>query len=208
MRRFGTAALVCALVSLHVGGTVSSAGPKAGHVRLTFDAAQFAATQPITSVSTFEGLLDTQYPTTLRRPVIDSVRYQSLDPADPWWGFDIETRTSETDLSTVLVRRFSDTGFLGNGELALGFRDGGSVRAIGLWLTVFASSNQFELRVTEANGTKTSFMLPADVSGRIFIGLSSHRRIRKVLITQHPELTAGALSNFAIDDVSRSKIQP
>jgi hypothetical protein len=209
MRRFGTVALMCTLVAAHLGGGVgSAAGPHRGHVRLTFDAARFAATQPITSIETFEGLLDTQYPPTLRRPVIDSVRYHSLDPADPWWGFDVETRTSETDLSTVLVRRFSETGFLSKGELALGFRDGGSVRAIGLWLTISSFPNQFELRVTEANGATTSFMLPADVQGRIFIGLSSFRHIRRVLITQHPELTAGGMSNFSIDDVSRTKIKP
>jgi hypothetical protein len=171
---------------------------------LTLDEQQFLSSRPIVSTETFDEFsTPTEFPTTQRRVVIDGVRYRSVDVAPPWWIVDQEFFTQPTN---VLFRRFSN-GFETTADLAVAFRDGGSARAIGFRLNPFATNNRFELRVTEADGATTTVALPIGIVGPQYVGLSSPNRIRRVVITQRSDLPGVSLSNFSLDDVSRSAIR-
>jgi hypothetical protein len=173
-------------------------------VELTFDQAAFLASQPIVSTEDFnEFPTPTEYPPTQRRVVIDSVRYRSVDRTPPGWVIDI---IGPPTPDNALTRRFnSGPGVAGHLAAAVAFRDGKSVRAVGFMLRPFFTlNNQFELIVTEADGATTSFVLPPDI-GATYIGLSSPNLIKRVFITQDSALS-GSLTNFAFDDVSRSRI--
>jgi hypothetical protein len=170
-------------------------------VVLTFDQAAFLASQPIVSTEDFnEFPTPTEYPPKQRRVVIDSVRYRSVDQSPPSWAID-----SINTPDNALTRRFnSGPGVVGPLEMAVAFRDGKSVRAVGFTFLPFSPNNQFELIVTEADGATTSFFLRPDL-GATYIGLSSPNLIKRVFITQHSGL-AGGITNFALDDVSRGRI--
>ena len=171
---------------------------------LTLDEQQFLGSRPIVSTETFdEFTTPTEFPITQRRVVIDGVRYRSVDKAPPWWIIDQEFFAQPTN---VLFRRFSN-GFGTTADLAIAFRDGRPARAIGFRLNPFATNNQFELQVTEANGAITTLALPVGIVGPQYVGLSSPNRIRRVLITQRSDIPGVSLSNFSLDDVSRSALR-
>lgn len=195
--RLLTAALLSAALVLP---TAPWAAAGVGDAVLTFNESGFLRSRPIVSTETFEEFASpTEFPTNQRRIVIDSVRYRSVDPAPPFWTIELDGFPMPDN---VLLRRFSSGA--DTAQLALGFRDGGSVRAVGFRLQPFATSNRFEIVVTEANGNTTSSLLAADIGTR-YIGLSSPNRIKRVLISQRPE-PSGGFTNFALDDVSRSRI--
>jgi hypothetical protein len=186
-----------------------SAAAAESDVTLTLDEAAFLSSAPIVTTETFEEFpIPTEYPPTQHRVVIQSVRYRSIEHTSPSWVIDLDP-AADTAPDSVLFRRFnSGAGAVGRLRVAIAFRDGGSVDALGFRLEPFAqlSPNAFELIVTEANGDTTSFLLPRDIDDT-YIGLSSPNRIKRVLVTQHSELTGGIV-NFAFDDVSRGRIFP
>ena len=92
------------------------------------------------------------------------------------------------------IAELRDAGFEIEERPALGFR-----------LQVVATPNQVELVVTEANGAVTSFFLPPDMY-ELYLGLQSSVGIKRVLIRQHPELTAGGMGNISLDDVTRGRL--
>lgn len=195
------AAVVLAGSGLSASDPVAADGRS--RLRVTFDRAEFLATQPITSTETFESLDEQAFPEDLIRPVVSSVRYRSLDTAAPSWGTQIEEWDGVA--SKALLRRFPN-GY-GHLDLALGFRDGGSVKAFGFWLHAFATLNSMALRVTEVDGRTTVISLGTVVQ-RTYIGLSSRKGISSVVIFQRPAQVGGAESNFSLDDVSRTHITP
>lgn len=195
------------LAALSTAALVLGASPAIGAVSgpvLTLDEQQFLSSRPIVSTETFEEFsTPTEFPTTQRRVVIDGVRYRSIDPAPPWWIVDQESFAEPTN---ALFRRFSN-GFGFTADLAVAFRDGGSARALGFRLYAFATNNRFELQVTEANGAVTTLALPIGMVGPTFVGVSSPNRIRRVRITQRSDISGVSLSNFSLDEVSRSAIR-
>jgi hypothetical protein len=198
--RLLAAALVAAPLAVAVQpSAASTAGPT-----LTFDKAAFLSSHRIVSTETFdEFATPTEYPPRQRRVVIDSVRFRSVDPAPPSWAIDAGVASPDN----ALLRRFnSGSGPLGSLQLAIAFRDGGSSPALGFLLQPVATTSQFELVVTEANGDATSYVLPRDI-GDTYIGVSSPNGVTRVLIRQHLETGVG-LTNFAVNDVSRGRIAP
>jgi hypothetical protein len=198
--RLLTAVLSC--VALILGGAPVTAAASPGAV-LTFDEHQFLSSRPIVSTETFDEFASpTNFPPNRHRVVIDAVRFRSVDAAAPYWAVEREEFAVPTN---ALFRRFAE-GFELSADLAVAFRDGGSVRALGFRLFPFGTPNSFELVVTEADGTSTSFALPTDISAPQFVGLSSPNRITRVLIRQRGDGTGGGISNFSLDDVSRGAI--
>jgi hypothetical protein len=178
-------------------------------VVVTFDEAGFLSSSPVVTTETFEEFpIPTEYPPTQRRVVIQSVRYRSIENTSPSWVIDLDPAAVTTPDSALFRRFNSGAGAVGLLRAAIAFRDGGSVPALGFRLEPFAifSPNAFELIVTETNGDITSFPLPRDIDDT-YIGLSSPNGIKRVVVTQHSEITGGVV-NFAFDDVSRGRIVP
>jgi hypothetical protein len=199
--------VMAGLLSVSLGLVLHPPSAAAGTgVALTFDEGGFLSSSHIVTTETFEEFpTPTEYPPTQRRVVIQSVRYRSIENTSPSWVIDADP--AETTPDNVLLRRFnSGAGAVGLLRAAIAFRDGGSVTALGFRLEPFAtlSPNAFELIVTDANGAVTSLPLPRDIDDT-YIGLSSPDGIKRVVITQHSEVTGGVV-NFAVDDVSRSRI--
>jgi hypothetical protein len=187
------------LILVAHGGTADAAPDPT----LTFDRAAFLSSNPIVSTETFdEFATPTEFPPKQRRVVIDAVRYRSVDPGPPSWAID-----TVGSPDNALLRRFnSGSGPLGSLQLAIAFRDGGSSPALGFLLQPFATTSQFELVVTEADLSTTTFVLPRDI-GDTYIGVSSPDRIKRVLIRQ-VRAVSGGLTNFQINDTSRGRVFP
>src|SRR5436190_5081148 len=171
---------------------------------MTFDEAAFLNSAPLVTTETFnEYPSPTEFPPDQLRIVSKSIRFRSVDPSpEPGWIIDLDGFPNPDN---VLFRHFAVNGFEGTGQLAIAFRDGHSVPAVGFRLQAFGTPNQIELLVTETDGAVTSFFLPRDMY-ELYIGLTSPNGIKRVLIRQHPELTAGGMSNFSLDDVSRGQL--
>ena len=92
-------------------------------------------------------------------------------------------------------------------DLAIGFRDGGSVTAVGFRLIPLGRPNSFELRVVEGDGAVTRVAL-GSLEASTSIGLSSDAGVSRAVITQRPEFAAGVQTIFSLDDVSRTHIAP
>lgn len=87
------------------------------------------------------------------------------------------------------------------GDVTISF-GGGSVSAAGFALSAFGVPCNFVFRVSEGDGTLSSFEFANPV--RAYVGFSSDIGITSITVSQE----GPSSSNFSFDDVSRSEIVP
>ena len=173
-------------------GAGSSAQAGTGGVRVVYCEATFLAHHRIVATETFTGADPTEFPVAKRTVAFQQIKFWSRTP-DPGWA-----------VGGFVPGRLYRTQATGN--VAITFRGDGAVRALGFLLNPFGYPNQFELRVTEAGGAVTVVTLPPDITGDIYLGLSSPRGIVRIVVAQRPDLADGVSTNFSLDDVSRTAI--
>lgn len=216
--RAGTAVVVALAAALLVAGApvaAATSAPSTGtgawsrpSVSVTFDEAAFLAAHPVVATERFD--VPREYPHYQRSVWFQAMRFTAL--RDPRPGWMVEDATSYHIVDAALFAQhglgFPDgvqTGF----DTAVTFARRGAVHSFGFRLRPVASPpHQYVVAVRTADGRMREIFLPQDTTGA-YLGLHSRVGIVAVSVLQRPDLVEwGAQSNYAYDDVSRSRVHP
>jgi hypothetical protein len=190
INRVGTTALAVLLVSSTAWASLI----------VTNDRAVFLSSNPIESTETFDGYSSpTWFPVGERTVTIDQVVYVDSQQ-DPAWA--LEPVSNQHSAPNALLARLSLE------DKVILFAVGGYVHAIG-WSFIPMSSApgedaRFRFVVQERDLTSTEVPWAGMSMG--FVGLSSNVGIRSILV--HQERVDGVRTNYAFDDVSRTRVIP